>query len=172
METDNTRLVDVVAAATEFCAAIENIGELEKREFIDAMLLSLPRLYLDFSTIEVTTLEEETPYFPSYMDEDYYDSIRRRVEGLLGPDDVFLETFVEDMKYSDIPIAVSISESLADIFQDLYNFVSIVRESGSDMLTEAFLVCQENFQSYWSQTLCNVMRPLNRLRYHGSDSEI
>ncbi len=40
----------------------------------------------------------------------------------MGEDDVFLETFEEDMKYSDTPVAASVSESLADIFQPLYNF--------------------------------------------------
>ena len=85
---------------------------------------------------------------------------------LMGEHDVFLETFEEDMKYSDTPVAASISESVADIFQALYNFISIVKETEGDSLEGAYMECRENFAAYWSQTLCNVMRALNHLRYN------
>lgn len=114
------------------------------------------------------SLEEEDgtgSFYPSYVDEDYYENVRRHIESLLGPDDVFLETFEEDMKYSDTPIAASISECLADIFQPLYNFISIVKESDGDELEGAYRECKENFAAYWSQSLCNVLRALNNLYY-------
>lgn len=106
-------------------------------------------------------------YYGSYVDEDYYENVRRHMEQLLGPDDVFLETFEEDMKYSDTPIAASIAESLADIFQPLYNFVAIVRESDGEELEGAYRECHDNFAAYWGQTLCNVLRALNHLYYRG-----
>ena len=83
----------------------------------------------------------------------------------MGPDDTFLETFEQDMKYSDTPIAASVSESLADIYQPLYNFIMIVRETEGSELVGAYLECHENFETYWSQTLCNVLRALNNIRY-------
>ena len=101
----------------------------------------------------------------SYVDEDYYESIRRGVESIMGEDDTFLETFEEDMKYSDTPIASSVAECLADIFQDLFNFVSLVKESEGEQTQEALAECKENFESYWAQTLCNVMRALNHIRF-------
>lgn len=162
---DNVRLLQTVAVANEFCAAIEQAAQFEKDEFVDGMLRYLPQLYLDFSTLDVVSADEE-PYFPSHVEETYYDSVRRAMEMLFGPDDMYLETFEEDMKYSDTPIAVSLSEGLADIFQDLYDFVTNVRESDGDALAEAFVACRENFRAYWSQTLCNVMRPLNHLHFH------
>ena len=87
------------------------------------------------------------------------------VESIMGEDDTFLETFEEDMKYSDTPIASSVAECLADIFQDLFNFVSLVKESEGEQTQEALAECKENFESYWAQTLCNVMRALNHIRY-------
>ena len=106
---------------------------------------------------------------PEYVDEDFYDAVRRNVESLLGPDDTFLETFEEDMKYSDTPIAASVAEGLADIFQPLYNFISVVKESEGESIFEAYSECRENFDAYWSQTLCNVMRPLNNIKYNSSN---
>lgn len=159
-------LVRITALASEYCGILENVSTVEKDEFVKLMLLNIPRLYVEFLDCrsEVLSSEGEDTYFSNYVDEDYYDSVRRGIENLLGPDDTFLETFEEDMKYSDTPIAASISESLADIFQPLYNFISVVKDTDGEQILEAFGACQELFDEYWSQTLCNVMRALNNLR--------
>lgn len=187
------RLYGVVALATDYCVTLENASETPRNEFLVKMLNLLPRLYLEFLDIApdarrgnsvdtdaeeeseyafdefspVRLEEDEEPqYFSDYVDEDYYDSVRRHIEGLLGPDDVYLETFEEDMKYSDTPIGASISESLADIFQTLYNFISVVKDSEGEHLEPAYKECRENFTAYWGQTLCNVMRALNNVYFN------
>ncbi len=162
------RLIGITSLAADYCNACENAREMERDEFIDRMLDTLPRIYWEFfdlSTDEMVTLDE-FDYFSSYVDEDYYESIRRNIEMLFGPEDVFLETFEEDMKYSDSPIAASISESLADLFQPLFNFISIVKDTEGEKLVEAYMHCHEEFEYYWSQTLCNVLRALNHIKYN------
>lgn len=163
----HSQLLNVTSLATDYCAALENARDSEKMDFIIEMLSYLPKLYIHFSDIivEDSVTDMDYDYYPQYVDEDFYDSVRRNVEAVLGEDDVFLETFEEDMKYSDTPIASSISECLADIFQPLYNFISIVKESDGEQLHGAYAECRENFVAYWAQTLCNVMRALNHLRY-------
>ena len=163
-----SRLLGVVALSSRYCAAIENAREMERDDFVAEMLDLLPRIYLDFSSRELAELPgaAEYEYFPSYVDEDFYESVRLNVGQQLGPDDVFLETFEEEMKYSDTPIAASISESLADIFQPLYNFISVVKDSDGESTIGAYSECRENFEAYWSQTLCNVLRALNHIRYN------
>lgn len=163
---ENRAQLQAVAHASEFCATIENAAQYEKSEFVRIITELLPALYMDFATAESTAISDDY-YTSDFIDEDYYESVRRQMESVFGADDMFLETFEEDMKYSDTPIAVSISESLADIFQDLYNFISAVRETDGDLLREAFADCSENFKSIWGQTLANVMRPLTHLRFHG-----
>lgn len=162
-----SRLMSLTALAANYCAALENCRDSEREDFIKEMLGYLPRIYWEFIDLDVEDVagSSEFEYFPTYVDEDYYESIRRNVEALFGEDDIFLETFEEDMKYSDTPVAASISESLADIFQPLYNFICVVRDSEGENAEGAYRECKENFESYWSQTLCNVLRALNNLRF-------
>lgn len=168
MEEDNIkgRLLGIVQLAADYCSACEDAREMDKGEFTDRMLSLLPRIYWEFLDLssEIVSLGE-FDYFSSYMDEDYYESLRRHMEMLLGPDDVFLETFEEDMKYSETPIAASIAESLADIYQPLFDFISVVKDTDGEGMTEAYMHCKEDFEAYWSQTLCNVLRALNHLKY-------
>lgn len=159
-------LLRITALCSQYCIALENVASAEKNDFVAEMLRLLPRIYVEFVDLapESARLDEESS-FGSYIDEDYYESVRRHVENLIGPDDVYLETFEEDMKYSDTPIAASVAEGLADIFQPLFNFVQIVRESEGESMVEAYIECREAFASYWAQTLCNVLRALNNIYF-------
>ena len=161
-------MLTFIGLANEYCVALSNTYEAEKDEFVAEMLRLLPRIYISMCDVNVEQPMFEDNFYSgsaSYVDEDYYESIRRGVESIMGEDDTFLETFEEDMKYSDTPIASSVAECLADIFQDLFNFVSLVKESEGEQTQEALAECKENFESYWAQTLCNVMRALNHIRF-------
>lgn len=161
-------VLSFIGLANDYCVALSNIYEMEKDEFVTEMLRLLPRLYISISDVSIEEPEFSDYSYAAlseYVDEDYYESIRRGVETILGEDDTFLETFEEDMKYSDTPIACSVAELLADIFQDLFNFVSIVKDSEGSQTIEALSECKDNFESYWGQKLCNVLRALNYCKY-------
>ena len=87
----------------------------------------------------------------------------------MGPDDTYLEVFEEDMKYSDTPIAASISEGLTDIFQSVYNFIEMIKPDPATLAPDALAAMKEDFESYWSQILCNNIRALNKLKYSSSE---
>lgn len=175
MKNENTRtgLLAAVSEAAKYCYLIDKCLETDRIEFVSKISLVLPQLYIDFLNIPEEELADnaEYEYFPTYIDEQAYESVKENLARLMGGEDTYLETFEEDMKYSDSPIAATISESLADIYQPLFNFVSVARDYGSESLGNAFKECKENFDEYWSQTLCNVLRPLNHLRLTISEEE-
>jgi hypothetical protein len=165
----NTNSLAFIALCNEYCAAVEDVRESDKDDFVQSMLRLLPRLYISATDLKVETLDEEDAYLEPILDEDYYESVRCGIENLMGPEDIFLEVFEEDMKYSDTPIAASISESLADIFQVLYNFVGMVKEAPEHLIPLALVAVRDEFQGYWSRILCNVLRALNQLRYNSAE---
>ena len=93
------------------------------------------------------------------------------MENLLGPDDTYLEVFEEDMKYSDTPIAASVSEGLADIFQVMYNLLDAIRDMPEEVVLSALVAVKDDFESYWSRVLCNVLRALNHIRYTSTTAD-
>ncbi|MDE6512361.1 MAG: DUF5063 domain-containing protein [Muribaculaceae bacterium] len=166
MEDIQTRLIKVMAISADYCATLATSHEMERGELVDSLLGLLPRIYYEFHDIdagESAALEEWGIGLTDHLDEEQYESIRMQLAAIFGEDDTYLETFEKDMRYSDTPIATTISENLADIYQPLYDFVAEVRESDGDHLEEAFRVCKDRFREYWSQTLCNVLRALNAI---------
>lgn len=164
MATINKNSIAFIGLANEYCQLLEQVAEIEKDEFVNELLRLLPRLYISISDMESIELESEI-YIESYLEEVYYDSIRRNIETVIGEDDTFLEVFEEDMKYSDTPIAVSISEYLADIFQYLYDFILSIRDASEEHYNNCLFLCRENFEMYWGQTLCNVLRALHKIKF-------
>lgn len=167
-----SKLLNITALASKYCMTAEDAREADKKEFVNNILSILPQIYSSFLDLPADEADPaaDASYYQEYVDEDFYESIRRNIGNLLGADDTFLETFEEDMKYSDTPIAASVSECLADIFQPLYNFLSIVKDSEGEQTPGAYRECRENFDAYWSQTLCNVMRALNAIRLSNDDN--
>lgn len=160
----SNNILAFIALSNEYCQAIENASSSTKMDFVDNMLRLLPRIYISASDLSSPAVISEASYIPSALDEDYYDSVRRAMEAVLGEDDTYLEVFESDMKYSDTPIAASISEELADIFQVLFNFVENVKNAPEGIILDSIDAVKEDFKIYWSQTLCNVLRPLNSIR--------
>lgn len=168
---DMERLGEILKLSATYCTIVQNPEIDEREDYIKELLIILSRLYSEFLSFVPETEEEEDyaieeglgVYFQEHADESLYNFVRQQLQQIMAPDDTFLETFEEDMKYSETPIGVSISESLADIFQSLYNFSEEARLSEGANLKEAYLQCREEFKEYWSQTLVNVLRPLNAL---------
>ncbi len=170
METIKTRLIHLVALCSDYCITLENAVEMKIDELVKSLLGYLPRIYFEFLEIEADEdssldgLLFSSSTTNSSLEESQYELLRGRLSTIFGGNDTYLETFEKDMKYSDTPIATSISENLCDIYQPLYNFAVEVRESEGNNLENAYRECKESFDEYWSQTLCNVMRALNSLR--------
>lgn len=160
-----------IGLATEYCAALEAAPQTEKEEFVATMLRLLPRIYITVGDLELPASIEEYEPLATYLDADRYDQIRGGVAAVMGGDDTYLDTFEQDMKYSETPIGCSISESLADIYQPLINCALAVRDSDGGLASEATARCKEEFEEYWGQTLCNVLRPLHSLFYEGQCAE-
>jgi hypothetical protein len=169
MDADSNQLTPntlaFIALCNEYCNAVEIARESERQEFIDSMLRLLPRIYITASDLQTDLLDDNETYIESALEEDYYDSMRRNVALLLGEDDAYLDVFEDDMKYSETPIAASISEGVADLFQVMFNFLETVRNAPNDLINEAVETMRDDFQHYWSLKLCDVLRAINALKY-------
>lgn len=157
------------ALCNEYCSACETASDMETRDFAGTMLRLLPRIYMSASDLTDEGALDEGYINQDALEEEVYITISRNIEMALGENDSYLEVFEEDMKYSDTPIGASISEGLADLFQVFYNYLETVRDATDDVVASAIVAVKEDFDMYWSQVLCNVMRPLNSV-YHSFDS--
>ena len=79
--------------------------------------------------------------------------------------DDYLDVFVEDFKYSDRPIRQTISENLADVYQNLRNFIEVYRQGYDDAMLQALSEVVVTFELEWGQKLLNALRALHDVKY-------
>ncbi|MBQ5750443.1 MAG: DUF5063 domain-containing protein, partial [Bacteroidaceae bacterium] len=153
---------EFVTVGVEYCSLIERASQMERREFNLNLVRILPLLYLK-ATLLPTEEIDEADDLEFYVTEEQYEYLRGAVAKLLGEADDYLEVFEADMAYSDTPLAASISEGLADIYQDVRDLLEIYRLGNEELSQAAICRCRRNFIAYWGQKLVNVMRPLHTI---------
>jgi hypothetical protein len=157
--------IEFVTVAAEYCGFLERCNQLRKAQFVDTALKILPLLYLKASLVpsgeRIGMFDPET-----FVTEADYELMRQRIATLMGADDDYLEVFLPDMAYSDTPIKKCISEDLADIYQDLKDFICVFQLGLNQTMNDSLVVCREHFEEYWGQRLVNTMRALHSVKYN------
>ena len=160
--------IEFVTVAAEFCGFMERTRQQRRQEFVDTALKLLPLLYLKASLIpqceRVGMFDPET-----FVTEADYELIQQDVASLLGAKDDYLEVFLPDMAYSDTPIKKSISEDLADIYQDLKDFICVFQLGLNETMHDSLVICKEHFAEFWGQRLVNTLRALHDVRYNADN---
>lgn len=164
-------VIDMITVSAEYCLFLEKIitSGTTRRQLLEQITRLLPLIYVKASLLP--ELEEYGCFLPEAVTEEDYDEVRQSVWRLLKADDEYLEVFTPDMQYSEGAMTHTISEDLADIYQDLKNFVAVFADRNDEAMHDAIVKVRENFRTYWGQRLVNVMRPLHDLLYNKAENE-
>lgn len=162
--------VEFTTVAVQYCLLLESFEGDDKKDLTDKLTKILPLLYLKATMIPETEMQEEDEPEVTVTEGDYNYFLDKLADVFKG-DDTYLEVFLEDMKYSETPIAASIAEDLTDIYQDLKNFITIFERGITENMNDALYICNENFKSYWGQKLVNVLRALHSVKYSSLEDQ-
>ena len=157
-------VIEFVTVAAETCFFLERVSSCSRSDFVSQSAKLLSLLYAKTLLLEMpeSVFDEQPERFVTETD---YQYVKESIETLLGNDNVYLEVFHPQMKYSDTPIAAFISEDLADIYQELRDFAANYRLGVTDIMNDALVVCLEAFAEHWGQKTLNALRALHALRY-------
>ena len=175
METDfdhpvySKNVLEFVTVAKEFCTWLEGTPTFERREFIETGRKMLPLLYLKASVLPKTEEMLEDDFMEKFVSEEEYEQILNAVLAKMGPYNDYLEVFTADMQRSVEPLTATISENLADIYQDIKDFLMNYKTAVTEIMNDALMELNQNFEEYWGQRLVNVLRALHNVAFSGEN---
>jgi hypothetical protein len=154
-------VIEFVAVANEFCKYAEHASEIKGEELLKILQRLLPLLYL-----KASFLPEFTPFFEDgnekfVMEADWiviHDAFRTK----LGTANDYLEVFDERINDSEGPVVASLAENMADIYQDLKDFILLYQTGTMEVMNDALWECRLNFENYWGQKLVNALRAIHK----------
>lgn len=157
-------VIEFITVANEFCSFLERSESLETPDFLSRLQKILPLLYLKASMLPEFEFEAEDDLekFVSEMD---YNQIQQKILRHTGANDDYQEVFLSGMQFSESALTASISENVADIYQEMKDLVMSFRMLNDEVMEQAVWECKNNFSQLWGQSLVNCLRAIHNLIY-------
>lgn len=163
-------VIEFATVANEFCTFTESVSEHTRKDFLGKLQKMLPLLYLKASLLPgLNELEDSEDTPEKFVTEIDYNFILRKLSSKMGEFDSYPEIFEPGIALGDANVEANISENVADIYQDLKDFILSYRIGTVEVMRTAIWECRNNFEQYWGQKLVNGLRAVHML-VHGNTS--
>lgn len=160
--------VEFITVSLETCSFIEQVSNYEKKDFISKLLKILPLIYLKTSLLKIPKCNfEESP--ERFVTEYDYERVRLSVAELLGASDDFLTVYAPEIHLSETPVYATVSELLADVYQELKDYVLCCQYNDEMVQNDALNICLTGFSEHWGQKLLSIMQALHKVYYNAGD---
>jgi len=161
-------VIEFVAVANEFCKYAEHATELKGDELLKILQRILPLMYL-----KASLLPQLNPFFEDgnekFVTEADWVRIQETLVEKFGTADDYLEVFDDKINESEGPVISTISENMADIYQDIKDFLILYQTGNNEIMNDAIWECRMNFESFWGQKLVNSMRAIHKFIYSSEE---
>jgi len=161
-------VIDFVAVANEFCKYAEHASELKGDELLKILQRILPLMYL-----KASLLPSLHPYFEEgnekFVTEADWIGLNDILKEKFGTANDYLEVFDDKISETDGPVLSSLSENMADIYQDIKDFLILYQTGTEEVMNDTVWECRMNFENFWGQKLVNAMRAIHKFIYSGEE---
>ena len=158
----SANVIDMLTVANEFCIFTEKAGKYDPGEVIQYYAKICPLLYLKGAILPVVEPDED--YFGErFVNEDQWENIYNSLLSVFPGKDEFYTLSYENI--DNIPLKASISEHLADIYQDLKDFVLLYQKNLNYAKQNAVYECRKLFISHWGGRIAALLPALHAIAF-------
>ncbi len=159
-------VVEFSKAALEFCSMIENINQITREEFIENTYKILVILQVKAVLLPETEANNEFETESFVNEQDWY-FVDTGVSGKLGIFETFSE-LREPLKTEE-PFEISISECIADTYQELKDFIMLYQVGNLDAIYQGLNECKTGYKIFWGPRIMIVIKEFHNLIFGDTD---
>jgi len=161
-------VVAFVRIANETATFLEELKDKEGRDFIGEAVICLAEVYASMLRVGDTESNSESVLEPS-VNEQQWAEIFQRIAALLGSHNEILRPAEDDeFDRSDL-VAHTISEDLADVYQELRDFTFLYSRGLEEVMNDAIWELKVRFLEHWGKKLLRSLSALHDLYVTGVD---
>jgi len=147
-------VIEMITVANEYCLFMESIDKYSKDDTIFYLQKLLPLLYIKGCTLPIVDVQ-----FPEanerFVTEENWQTVFNDARNIFGKnDEQWIVNHYEQDEESRIKI--SLSEFLADIYQDMKDFILLYQKNTKYARENAVFELKELFASHWGFRLLEV----------------
>lgn len=162
-------VIETLTVANEFCLFTEKAEQYSKEDIILYYVKICPLLYI--KGILLPQLDEsESEITERYVSEENWELIFNSLKKKLGDDDIFWDIdhdHSNEKKFRKL----SISEQIADIYQDLKDFVMLYQKSTHAAKENAVAECNRLFEENWGKKIIRIQKAIHEIIYHSHEDD-
>jgi hypothetical protein len=165
----STSVIEMLKVANEYCIYLENTENLSRNEIMPFIQRIVPLLYLKGSllpNVEVDDIEASERFVTGEQWEGVFNFIRKQFAEL----DEYWFLNYNSPDQTD-PVKASISENLADIYQDLKDFVMLYQKPARASKQNAVRDCKHLFETHWAAKALQLIQWIHYLNYKEINNE-
>ena len=156
-------VLEFITVANEYCLFVEKSENYTKEDIIHYMLKICPLIYLKGALLPISEDNEfEIP--ERYVTEELWESIYKPVSTKLGKDDTYWSISNNDAG-EHVPLMASIADNLADIYQDLKDFIMLYSKGTHAAKENAVAECQKLYETHWGSKIVNAHKALHNVTF-------
>ena len=156
-------VLEMITVANEFCLFLEEAEKYEKSFFLSYFQKVCPLLYLKGSLLPVITVSDENAN-ERFVNEEQWEIIFQSVKNILKEDDEYWHS--KSVSKTELePLKGSIAENLADIYQDMKDFIFLYQKNSRAAKENAVQECKRLFESHWGYICIQIQKTIHHLLY-------
>lgn len=161
-------VLSFVRAANETATFLEGLKEKDAKAFIAEALGHLSEVYRSILKVSESEPVSETGGEASVTEQEWAE-IYQRIQILLGQHNEILRPAEDDeFDRSDL-VTHTISEDLADVYQELRDFTTLYSRGLEELMSDALWEVKERFMEHWGKKLLRSLSSLHDLYVAGID---
>ena len=154
-------VLEFTTVANEVSKFLEAPSSTDVQPLLTTLQKVLPFLYMKATLLPDTELLFDDGN-EKFVTEEDWNSIKDRMQSIIGRHDNYPETVTDEGQTDEMRIA-SISENLADIYQDLKDYCTLFQVGAVEIMNDALWEVKHNFQQYWGIKVLSTLAAIHKL---------
>jgi len=161
-------VLEFLAVAQKFCLFIDEIHQYNKNQVFDYLHKAIPLIYVRGSVLPEIPPEDYT-YNEKFVTEEQWQNVFNSIRNILQKDDEYW--FLENDNPLNDPLKASMADNLADLYQDMKDFIILYQKPLRDAKKMAVWEIRELFKAHWGFRCVNLLKVLHYKLYSETSAQ-
>lgn len=165
----SNQVIEMLKVAHEYCLFLENMENTPAEEITPFIQRIIPLLYLKGSLLPTIDVNDDE-ISERFVTEEQWEGIFNTLRDKLADKDEFWMLDYNSPDQTD-PVKASISEILADIYQDLKDFVMLYQKASRSSKQNAAKDCKYLYETHWGGKSLHLLQWVHYLNHNDSNTD-
>jgi len=170
-QTDDITLskavIEMATVANEFCYFFETVEKKNSETILSFTQRILPLLYIKGSLLP--DIQPQNPEANErFVTEEQWERIFTTLREIFAKNDEFWFIDLQHINETE-PLKASLSENIADIYQDMKDFILLMQKNTLAARENAISECRLLLANHWGYSIGNIFTQIHHLTYYNED---